>query len=83
MITTEDLVRLGFERVDVSSEESGEMPYYFFEKTFIYGLDLLSITDDERIDKSWVVNVMGAHEIWVDNIDDLSNLINILHRIQP
>jgi hypothetical protein len=82
-MTTEDLVRLGFERVDVSAEESGEMPYYYFEKPFTDGLDLLSITDDERIAEHWVINVLGAHKVWVDNVNDLSDLIKILKKTCP
>ena len=83
MITTDDLIRLGFERMDVSAEESGDMPFYYFEKRYEGGFDLLTLCDNELIDGAWVINHMGDENVWIDNIDDLSNLINILHRIQP
>lgn len=83
MITTEDLMRLGFERVDVSAEESGGDPFYYFVRRRFTDLDLLSVSDDERIGDSWSINSMGDCDVWIDNVDDLSNLINILHKIQP
>lgn len=82
MITTEDLIRLGFERTDVSAEESGDMPFYYFKREFSYGLDLLTISDDERISGEWVISSMGEYDVWIDNVDDLGNLINILHKIK-
>lgn len=82
MITTDDLIRLGFERVDVSAEESGELPFYYFARRFTYGLDLLTVSNDERISDYWVVNVMGDHDVWIDDVDDLGNIINLLHKIQ-
>jgi len=81
MIYTYDLIRLGFERVDVSAEESGDMPFYYFVRRGHF--DLLSVCDNERMGEDWIINSMGEHNVWVDNIDDLSNLINILHKIQP
>ena len=81
MMTTDDLIRLGFERMDVSAEESGDMPFYYFARRGY--LDLLSVCDNERMGEDWIINSMGEHNVWVDNIDDLSNLINILHKIQP
>lgn len=82
MITTDDLIRLGFERMDVSAEDSGDMPFYYFARRFTYGLDLLSISDNERVSDEWIINVMGDHDVWIDNVDDLGNLINILNKIQ-
>lgn len=82
MITTDDLIRLGFERVDVSAEESGELPFYYFARRFTYGLDLLTVSNDERISDYWIVNVMGDHDVWIDDVDDLGNIINLLHKIQ-
>lgn len=82
MITTDDLIRLGFERVDVSAEDSGDMPFYYFAKRYYEGIDLLSVANDERIDDAWAINSMGDYNIWISDLDDLSNLINILHKIQ-
>jgi hypothetical protein len=82
MITTDDLIRLGFERMDVSAEDSGDMPFYYFSRRFTYGLDLLSISDNERVSDEWIINVMGDHDVWIDDVDDLGNLINILNKIQ-
>jgi len=82
MITTDDLIRLGFERIDVSAEDGGDMPFYYFSRRFTYGLDLLSISNNERLSDDWIINVMGDHDVWIDDVDDLSNLINILHKIQ-
>lgn len=83
MLTTDDLIRLGFERVDVSAEESGDMPFYYFARRVPMGFDLLTLCDNERIDDTWVINHMGDENVWIDDVDDLSNLINILHKIQP
>ena len=82
MITTDDLIRLGFERMDVSAEDGGDMPFYYFARRFTYGLDLLSISDNERVSDEWIINVMGDHDVWIDEVDDLGNLINILNKIQ-
>lgn len=82
MISTNDLIRLGFERMDVSAEESGDIPFYYFARRFTYGLDLLSISDNERVADEWIINVMGDHDVWIEDVDDLGNLINILNKIQ-
>lgn len=82
MITTDDLIRLGFERTDVSAEESGDMPFYYFKRSFDYGLDLLTISDDERVSDEWVIRSMGDCDVFIDNVDDLGNLINILNKVK-
>ena len=45
-----DLIKLGFKKIDVPEEESGDKPYYYYTFDFFSeycGLSLLSNSDDE------------------------------------
>ena len=74
------LINLGFERVDVSAEESGDEAFYY------YGLDLgnqrvvnlISPANTEVIDNKWFVEVFEDESICFDDIDQLKTFIKIV-----
>lgn len=59
-----DLKELGFKKVKISPEESGEeVGYYFYEYTFgkyNHSFDLFSSTNDES-QGGWYINVFEAN----------------------
>lgn len=52
-----ELIKLGFERIDVPVEESGDEPYYFYVLD-IGDISLMSSTNDEiDNEEDWKVNL--------------------------
>jgi len=77
------LVELGFERVDVSAEESGDKPFHYYLKNFGEKniLSLISISNDAVEDGKWYVEVFEDDSIKIDDEDDLEDFINIITKI--
>ena len=77
------LVNLGFERIDVSAEESGDNAFYYYTKDFGEKnvLSLISTTNDQVEDGEWYVEVFEDDSIKIDDEDDLKDFIEIITRI--
>ena len=77
------LIKLGFERVDVSAEESGYKPFYYYTKDFGEKnvLGLISPSNDEVEDGEWYVEVFEDDSIKIDDEDDLEDFIEVVSRI--
>lgn len=81
-MTEQDLIKLGFNRVDVDADESGDTPFHYYE-WYPYEdafLALLSDSDDEVIDGNWKVILSDDMDIVFDNVDDVKTLMDILKR---
>lgn len=81
-MTEKDLKELGFKKVKVSPEESGDIGYYFYEYTFgkyNYAFDLVSSTSDES-QKGWSVNLFESNlkALTKSQVKKYINLINEL-----
>lgn len=86
-MTEQQLIDLGFERNDISPEESGcDKAYYFYdydvctskgEKT---GLSFISSANDEVKDDNWSVDVFDYDFLTISDIEDLKTLITILEK---
>jgi hypothetical protein len=71
-MTEQDLIKAGFERVDVSSEESGDREFYYYTYDFGNGtFSLISPANDELPEKGWYVEVFEDDSIKFYFIDDV------------
>ena len=79
----QDLIDLGFERVDVSAEESGADAFYYYTKDFGERdvLSLISISNDEVEDGEWCVELFEDESVRMDKLRDLEDFIEIVTRI--
>jgi hypothetical protein len=76
----EVLINLGFERNDVSEEESGDKAFYYFTMDF-GDLCLISNANDEsEKDGGYFVEVFDNMDIRIEDETDLKNLIEIFKR---
>ena len=76
-----ELVALGFERVDVSAEESGDKAFHYYiydfgNRTF----SLISNANDEAVDDKWYIEVFEDESIQFTNSSDIMALIDIINR---
>ena len=76
-----ELVALGFERVDVSAEESGDTAFHYYiydfgNRTF----SLISNANDEAVDDKWYIEVFEDESIQFTNSSDIMALIDIINR---
>jgi hypothetical protein len=80
-----DLIKLGFKKTDVTEEESGDKPYYYYTFDFFSeycGLSLLSNSDDEVEDGKWFVTVLEENRIRFTNKKDLKKFIKLVKNNQ-
>ena len=76
----EFLIQLGFQRNDVSAEESGDYAFYYYTMDF-GDLCLISNSDDEAItDLGWAVEIFDNRALRFTNEEDLKNLVDIFKR---
>jgi len=77
-MTESSIKKLGFKKVNVSAEESGDTPFYFYAYK-IGNIELISNSHDNLQDGSWIVEILEG-DIQFNNIGDVKELINILQR---
>ena len=79
MIKEEELVKLGFERVDVSKEESGDKPFHYYTYDIGNGaISLISQSNDEVENNNWHVEVF--EDISFESIEDLIKFIQVIEK---
>jgi len=76
-MTEKQLIALGFERVDVSAEESGATPfyYYIFEKM---NLSIISTENDLVENDNWGVKIYDIEDVSFYDYKDFKSLLNIV-----
>ena len=75
----QDLIDLGFERVDVTKEESGcERDYHFYTYDFTEQLALMSNDSEEAESKGWFVEFFDVDGIRFTNIRELAKLMILI-----
>jgi len=81
-MTEQELIRLDFERVDVSPEEAGDengFHYYTYDFSNNRGLSLISNSNDEaKEDEQWSVQIFDYDDITFTDAERLLDFINIL-----
>jgi hypothetical protein len=79
----QDLIDLGFERVNVSPEEAGDengFHYYTYDFSDSRGLSLISSNNDEaEKEKQWSVEIFDYDNILFTDATELFVLINVLN----
>jgi hypothetical protein len=78
-MTERELEILRFEKVEVSAEESGGEPFYYYTYDVVNGLSFISNDSDDVKDGEWFVEFFNT-EVPVRFYDtvDVLGLINIL-----
>lgn len=78
----QDLIDLGFKRTDVSAEESGDKPFYYFAYDIGRGvISLISPADNEVVGNKWFVEVFEDPSIRIENKKDLEDFIRIINKL--
>ena len=76
-----ELIALGFERVDVSAEDSGDTAFHYYTYDFGNGsFSLISNSSDAVVDGKWIVEVFEDDSIRFTNSSDLMGLIDVINR---
>ena len=77
-----ELIALGFERTDVTAEESGyETDWYYYTYKFGNGSMCLITNDNTQVEKGkWYVEVFEDESIRFTNSSDVMALIDIINR---
>jgi len=78
----QDLINLGFKRTDVSEEESGDKPFYYFTLDFglSSGISLISCDDGKAKEDGWYVEIFEDDSIRFDEYQDVSDFIRIVKK---
>ena len=85
-IQESDLYDMGFEKVEVSEEESGADPFYYFTYEFKKsdgkntGLDLITHANDETKDSNWTVTIFEYDQPIFTTVPDLKTFIDVVNR---
>jgi hypothetical protein len=80
-MTEQDIIKLGFERNDVTAEQSGyENDWYYYTYDFVSGLSLITTDNEEANKTGWCVEFFDTNDkirfTDVKNVEALINLIN-------
>lgn len=77
----EDIFKtLGFERVDVSVEESGfDQPYYYYELN-IGDICFITCANDEAVDDKWSCSIFDSIDFTLSQESDLVTMVEIIKR---
>jgi hypothetical protein len=80
-MTEDQLVELGFEKILVPMEESGnDEEYYFYNYKLNNDINLVSTDSTESGKRNWKVSIDYWGEI--DNVEDVSSIIDLFKRIE-
>jgi len=76
----QDLIDLGFKRYNISAEESGDKPFFYFTYNITDELCLISSDNDEAERNGWYVELFDYANIEIRNLEDLKTLIDVIER---
>ena len=76
-----ELIALGFQRTDVTAEQSGDKAFHYYTYDFGNGsFSLISNSSDELEDGKWYVEVFEDETIRFTNSTDVMALIDLINR---
>jgi len=79
LITEKDLIEFGFERIDVSAEESGADADFYYYTIDIEDFCLMSRANDEVTDGgSWNVYIFDYQGFEFTQVEQVAGMINAL-----
>jgi len=77
----EELIQLGFERVDVSEQESGDKAFHYYTYDIGNGsISLITQSNDEVKDNYWHVEVFDDTSIRFETIEDVTKFIQVIEK---
>jgi len=76
----QDLVELGFERIDVSAEESGDEAFYYYTYDFTKDFSMISSDNDQAEEEGWFVEIFDYSGIRFFQKEDLKVLIDLINK---
>lgn len=79
----QDLIDLGFEKVEVTAEESGDKEYYYYTYTLgsgDYQLSLITESNDIVIKDNWSIELLEYDSIVFHKIKELKMFIALIKR---
>jgi hypothetical protein len=76
----QDLIDLGFERNDVSAEESGDVRFYYYTYNITDELSLISSDDGEAKKDGWSVEMFDYDNIEFTSKEDIEKLISLIEK---
>ena len=81
MIKEEELIKLGFERIDVSEQESGDKPFHYYTYDIGNGtISLITQSNDEVENDNWHVEVFDDTSIRFETIEDITKFIQVIEK---
>ncbi len=79
MMREEDLIKLGFERTDVSKDESGDVAFHYYTYDFGLSRSISLITPaNTDVDEYWSVEIFEDENIVFYDLEEVTNLIKII-----
>ena len=73
------LIKLGFEKVHVTAEESGDIPFYYYTLDICKGLSFISNSNDGVINDKWKVEFFNTEvPIVFTKYKELKKIIKII-----
>lgn len=81
-MTEQDVIKLGFERNDVTAEQSGyENDWYYYTYDFVNGLGLITPDNEEANKSGWYVGFFDTGDkIRFTDIKEVEALINLINK---
>lgn len=76
----QDLIDLGFEKIDVSAEESGDEAFYYYTYDITKDFSMISSANDEAEKEGWFVEIFDYSDIRFFRKEDLKVLINVINK---
>ena len=72
----QDLIDLGFERIDVSVGES----FYYYTYDFTKGFSMISSDNYEAEEKGWFIDIFDDHCARLYSKEDVKTFIDLINR---
>ena len=80
-MTEKEIQLLGFEKQEVSEEESGDNPYRYYTYTIARGFEFISCSNDEAESGEWYVEFFDSDPtIRFIQFSEVQALINMLEK---
>jgi len=80
-MTERELEILRFKKIEVSAEESGDKPYYYYTYDVVNGLSFISNSSDDVKDGQWFVEFFNTDvPVRFNDMAQVLGLINILSK---
>ena len=82
-LSEQDLIDLGFKRKNISAEESGDVPYHYYEYSFgIYSTVILASSDGPLDDGIYIAKILDYDNFIFEDKDTLKEFIDLLNKVK-